>query len=404
VALLKMNRPQKVWPLLQHSEDPRVRSYLIHRLSPLGADPRALVQRLETEKEVSIRRALLLCLGEFGPKAFPPAQRQRLLPQLLDLYRTHPDPGLHGAVAWLVQQWGWQKKLAAIDQELATGKVAGGRKWYVNRQGQTMVIVEGPADFLMGSPRTEAGREGGAEGRVEMRHKKRIPRSFALAAHEVTVEQFRRFRKDHRYNPEYARTPDSPVNLVTWYEAAEYCNWLSKREGIAEDQWCYAPNAEGKFAEGMRVRPNYLRLRGYRLPSEAEWEYACRAGAVTSRYYGEAEELLEKYAWYAKNSLNRRLLPGATFKPNDWGLFDMLGNALEWCQDPILYYRPGISNKASEDREYYQDITDRNSRVLRGGAFTVLAVFVRSAQRYRYASANLDLSVGLRPARTLTTD
>jgi formylglycine-generating enzyme required for sulfatase activity len=404
VAMLKMGRPQKVWPLLRHSEDPRVRSYLIHRLSPLGADPRALVQPLEAEKDVSVRRALLLCLGEFGEKEFPPAQRRQLLPQLLDLYRTHPDPGLHGSVAWLLQQWGWQKKLTEIDQGLATGKVLGGRKWYVNQQGQTIVIIDGPAEFLMGSPRTEAGREGGVEGRVEKRHKQRIPRSFALAAHEVTVEQFRRFRKDFHYNPEYARTADSPVNEVTWYEAAEYCNWLSKREGIPEDQWCYEANQDGKFGEGMRVRPNYLRLRGYRLPTEAEWEYACRAGAVTSRYYGEAEELLEKYAWYAKNSLCGRLLPGANFKPNDWGLFDMLGNANEWCQDPVLNYPPGIANKASEDWGYYQDITGRDSRVLRGGSFTYPAVAVRSAPRLGVAPWGRYWDVGFRPARTFTTE
>ena len=82
----------------------------------------------------------------------------------------------------------------------------------------------------------------------------------------------------------------------------------------------------------MKTVPDFLDRSGYRLPTEAEWEYACRSGAVTSRYYGGSVELLGQYAWYNQNSKDRAW-PCGLVKPNDLGLFDMLGNVYEWCQE-----------------------------------------------------------------------
>jgi formylglycine-generating enzyme required for sulfatase activity len=124
---------------------------------------------------------------------------------------------------------------------------------------------------------------------------------------------------------------------------------------------------------------------------------------VTSRYYGETEELLGKYAWYSKNSLARGLLPGVPGKlgvggdclqPNDYGLFDMLGNALEWCQDRAALY------EGEEDKEEKGDVEDRISRVLRGGSFYGLPGVARSAFRVGWAPTYRNVSVGFRPARS----
>src|SRR6202043_366575 len=103
-------------------------------------------------------------------------------------------------------------------------------------------------------------------------------RNYAIAAKEVTVEQFLRFRNDHAYAKHSTPTLDCPVNMVTWYDAVAYCNWLSDQEGLER---CYEPNAQGAYAAGMKMKANYLQLTGYRLPTEAEWEYACRAQALT---------------------------------------------------------------------------------------------------------------------------
>jgi formylglycine-generating enzyme required for sulfatase activity len=413
VALLRLGQPERVWPLLRHRPDPRVRSYLLAVVGVLGADPQALWQRFDAEPEVSARRALLLALGEFGDKELPAAKREALLSRLFALYRDDPDSGIHGAAAWLLCQWGQRDKLKTLDAELAQRDkelARGGRqppeptrRWYVNGQRQTMVILPGPAEFWMGSPRTEAERSGGPEGPNETRHYQRIGRSFALAAHEVTVEQFRKFRANHSYNKPFSPTPDHPINYVTWFDAAEYCNWLSKEEGIPEDQWCYEPNAMKQYAAGMRVKPDALSLQGYRLPTEAEWEYACRAGVADARYFGETEELLARHAWYTTNSQHKNMTLPGSFRPNDLGLFDLLGNALEWCEDPSYYYQPGTRSNPKEDVFGINDLKSIDiqiSRVMRGGSFGLGALSVRSAYRNLYAPSSHSAINGFRPART----
>jgi formylglycine-generating enzyme required for sulfatase activity len=189
------------------------------------------------------------------------------------------------------------------------------------------------------------------------------------------------------------------VVFTSWFDAVAYCNWLSKQERLPQSEWCYEPNPQGEFAQGMKLAQNYLRRSGYRLPTEAEWEYAARAGAVTSRYFGESEELLPRYAWYNKYALDRTW-PVGSLKPNDLALFDVLGNVWTWCQDRFKDYRQGEVEKPDEDTEDGLTINFQQFRVIRGGAFDTHASLVRSADRlWRVPSLRFH-NLGLRPART----
>jgi formylglycine-generating enzyme required for sulfatase activity len=427
VALLRLGRPERAWKVLQHSADPTARSYLIHRLGPFGADAKMLVQRLDAEPDITIRRALLLSLGGFGDRELSPGQRRTLLPKVKEIYCIAADPGLHAAGEWLLRHWGQQAWLAETNDAWAKDKDGRAEKlerlakamalerpgglsalvappsarkkplpppaWYVNDQGQTMVILPGPVEFTMGSPATEKGRQ-----KVEQQHQRWIGRNSALAAKPVTVAEFRRFLRGEWLNTDYMPTDDCPVTAMTWHEAAAYCNWLSKQEGIHEEQWCYVTNT---FGQVIGVKENYLHLTGYRLPTEAEWEYACRAGAVTGRYCGAGQELLDKYGWYQKNSQDRAWPPGK-LKPNDLGLFDMHGNVFCWCQNAFQDYPVAGPDQVVDDNEDLQSRNMQANRVLRGGTFDLSAGYVRSALRGRNAPGTRLISVGFRPARTFT--
>ncbi len=387
MALLVMGKGEKVWPLLKHSPDPTMRSYLMERLGPGGVDPKVLTGRLKEEKEVSVKRAILLSLGEYGLDRLSLAERQNQLPWLVELYRDDPDPGIHGAAEWLLRQWQASDEMKAINKGLATGKVEGKRQWYLNRQGQTMVVVPTPGEFWMGES--------------QEKHRRKIDRIFAIASKEVTVEQFLRFRKEHEYDKQYVSTVACPVNAVSWYDAAAYCNWLGEQEGLPKEEWCYEPNQQGQYAAGMKVAPDYLKRTGYRLPTEGEWEHACRAGGDTLYSFGESADLLEKYGWFDKNSLSKSH-PVGLLKSNDLGLFDLHGNDWEWCQDVYKPYPDGVDGKAYDDKEAdIGIITGKDSRVLRGGSFDYRASNVRSSYRNLFVPSYRVGSYGIRPSRTL---
>ncbi|QDV38848.1 formylglycine-generating enzyme family protein [Tautonia plasticadhaerens] len=374
-------------------------AWLVDRSRPLD---RLLIDRgVLSSEDAGLVRAVLP-LGSYPEDALPDRLRDPLARRLLDWYANDPDPGLHSAIGWLLRRrWGLGGAVDALNLQLASPGPAGGRGWYVTPHGLlTFVVVRGPVEFRMGSTlQTDPDRADD-----EAAHTRLIDRSFALASREVTAAEFAAFLRNHPELPEHrdpstlreAPTGDCPAAAVSWYDAARFCNWASQLEGLPEDQWCY-PEPVGP---GMTLPDDHLDRLGYRLPTEAEWEYACRAGSAASRPFGGSDPRLEHYAWSITNA-DRQLHPVGSLKPNDLGVFDLLGNASEWCDAPYAEEFPPAEGDAVPDLLRPSPLSDDVGRVLRGGSFRDTAPDLRSASRTGDRPGYVCPGYGFRLARTL---
>ena len=226
--------------------------------------------------------------------------------------------------------------------------------------------ASGSAEVLIPSGTLLMGDRGGRPNEAPA-HAVKID-SIAMDIYEVTQADFARHDLP---NPSHFKGPELPVEQVTWPQAALFCNARSRAEGL---QPCYNEDtAECNFA-----------ANGYRLPTEAEWEYACRAGSKTAYSFGADQGQLGRFAWFKENA-NKKTHPVGQKQPNAWGLFDMHGNVSEWCND--IY-----------DEAYYQQASSENPRgpaegkqyVLRGGSWASSADANRSAYRVGESSGFSD--------------
>ena len=195
---------------------------------------------------------------------------------------------------------------------------------------------------------------------------------FAIDRHEVTQAEFETLMEG---NPSRWKDPANPVEQIRWPQAAAYCNARSRSEGL---QPCY----------DLRTWECDFEADGYRLPTEAEWEYACRAGTTTRHYFGDSPAKLKRHGWYKENC-SMRPRPVGLKQPNPWGLYDMYGNVWEWCND---LYGEG----------YYRESPDRNprgpeagkTRVLRGGCWNSRPDQCRSSYRFDENPGYTDVCFG----------
>ncbi len=225
--------------------------------------------------------------------------------------------------------------------------------------GMEFILI--PAgEFNLGSPPEEKERFD-SESPV---HKVKINTSFYLGKSAVTQKQWKKIMGD---NLSHFKGEDRPVEMVTWKEVQEFVAKMNEMEGTDK----------------------------YRLPSEAEWEYACRAGAQTSYFFGEDKSKLKEYAWYAGNS-GSKTHPIGQKKPNPWGLYDMHGNIWEWVQDE---WHEDYNGSPSNGNAWEEgNILDRVSR---GGSWYCNTELCRSACRFRRKPDSRFGNLGFRMLREL---
>jgi formylglycine-generating enzyme required for sulfatase activity len=237
-----------------------------------------------------------------------------------------------------------------------------------------MKLVLIPAgEFLMGSPDSDKD----AYPQEKPQHRVRITQSFYLGATPVTQGQYRAITDT---NPSsFKGSDDLPVERVSWHEAVAFCNKLSEREGL-KPFYQFGPGAQSGG-------------EGYRLPTEAEWEYACRAGSQTRFSFGDDEASLGEYARFSGNA-GSKTHPVGQKRANGWGLYDMHGSVWEWCEDGYK-------------TDYYQESpaadplgpSGASDRVIRGGCWGRDPRDARSASRYRRTPEDRNFSLGFRLAR-----
>jgi formylglycine-generating enzyme required for sulfatase activity len=353
------------WAAFRHGPDPTARSWLIQLTAASGVPVERIIRRLSTEPDESGRRALIHVLGRYRDESLPPAAREQLINHLLKLYSDYADPGVHFSAQWLLRTWGQQHRMDEIDMAATSGAPVDSRRWYRTKSGHEMVLIPTPITFFMGSPASERGRHTSEKLPQPME----IAYRFAVAAKEVTIEQYRLFMPEHRAG--VARSSDWPVTQVSLYDAARFCNWLSEQEGLPPEQMCYEMND----AERAHLVPAFQSRRGFRLPLLHEAECAARSGTVTSRHFGSSDELLVYYDRFLENS-SLQPAPVGSYLPNDFGLFDTLGNVAEWSHGPD------------------ETVPQRGYR--RGGSYNLPSEWLRSAQVVGFRSDGPSDSVGFR--------
>ncbi len=380
--------------LLQRTSDNSLRTALINEAAESGLTIDQVMHLLHEANDEAYLAALILTLGSFQPAEFAVQQRQSIEELVVSSFRDEADPEVHTAILWLINHWPQTTATAASDwvtqltstvrsmrqrHQLRTIPVDGG--WYETPHNTTMVVIPVGASFVAGSPTDESGRVSDDSPHTERQRQVRLPSAFSVSTTEVTEKQFSDAWPIPGRGP-HTSTSNRPVMGISWHQAAWYCNRISEMEGIPKSQHCYIPIAGTSDEYGRySLKEEYQALTGYRLLSEDEWEYCCRAGTQTPRFFGQDSTYAQHYM-VMKEAGNSTAIDVGSRKPNSFGLFDMLGNAAEWVNAPA-------------------QTTTRPTRRVRGGSVTTGMERMRSALRLRVEEGYPHPSVGMRIARSI---
>jgi serine/threonine protein kinase/formylglycine-generating enzyme required for sulfatase activity len=329
ITLLHLGDSTGAQSILALAPDPIFRTTFIHAYTGWHGDLHDLARLLQGTGGPAFRSGLCAAVGLVDPSGLDADTRSLIARVIIDIYREDLDGATHSSAEWAL--WKWRERVPPVSN--SAGAILG-RSWFLNAHGLTMIeIPEGRITF------DSRGQASPPQRELSFRHR------FYMSAKEVDVRLFNQFVSDPDASAQerprdwigpqrgICPTEDCPVNMVSWFDALLFCNWLSRTEGL---QPCYVQevSANEKAAHPLEARIwncNFA-ANGYRLPTDAEWEYACRAGATTAYSFGDSPELLPSFGYFFVNS-KARAWPGGQLLPNNWGLFDMHGNLAEWCWD-----------------------------------------------------------------------
>jgi len=368
--------------------DPIQRTIFIDEFSAWHGDVTKLAMYCQPQSDAALQSGICLAVGSIALGQVTEAERNAWKPVLTQWYETASDGVTHSAAGWALHQWGIEAPVLS-----ETSQPSAGRQWVVNSLGMTLLEIK-PGVFVRKDQTSEA--------KVQT---VQLTRAFFLSDREISVGQFQQFISDANYpngdKPEkwpgaeaqISPTSDHPVQHLNWYDAVLFCNWLSRKEGRAP---CYERTGEkekSRINQNQEVEHDKWRLvssgTGYRLPTEAEWEYACRAGTTTEYASGGDDEMLRKYAVFDVS----HTASGGSKLPNGWGLFDMHGNVWEWCWDGYADYD---AKSPAVDPTGAAGVPDR---VFRGGSWFRTAGDTRASYRYGGTPVIRVNDLGFRVAR-----
>lgn len=460
ITLLKLGEWDSAGRAFEMSDDPEAITQFIHgcRDRDVGGQDLLELLRFTTQYhadrrlQANVRRAVLMALGDFALEELPASDRESLLRELADWYAQDPSAAVHSAAGWLLRQWNQLDVVRRIDQTPIP--YSADREWFTLALQVTPRVKRPPTTE---SPETSDEAKGGEEPAVaetssasndaasqdvaaydaalddatdaeqtffmtfvvipagdywigsvdgepvrqneEIRHRVSIKSPFAMLDREVTFEELIAFNPlFETFMQQYSAQPAEAAFAPMWYEAVEYCRWLSQQAGLEESQQSYAtveemdalhairePSPEAAWApRNWAIR---LNRSGFRLPTEAEWELACRAGVRTTYAFGSDSNLLPHYAWTSQNC--KQVQPPKMRRPGLNGLFDMHGNLWEWCHD---WHSPYAADGAVDPLGPEAGTI----RINRGGSWDHDAANCRASIRFGAPPTNRNLILGFR--------
>lgn len=384
-VLMMLGHPETLEEILASKHQEELRGATLEAFGELQIPVAWLLARLANHHDLNLRRACGCALALYPQSNVSQSIDENVQTACIQILSKVRDPGLRSALNAIADAW-----------QFEIGTIPANPSYEIDSMSKNRLVIIHPEEPIWcGSPASEPGRDGGKEPLTSFR----LKHDFAIATHEVTVAQFLKFRPGHKWSSGYASSLDSPVIDVSLFDAMAYCRWLSEVEGMAESDMCYPPLQAIK--PSMTLPQNYLDRSGYRLPTEAEWEHACRGGASQGRWFGFDPNRLHAHAWTAQNSdfqLHRigRLLP------NDFGLFDMLGNSMEWSQTQYLVY-PRLQEESLQDPAGEKLTIEANDRyATRGGSMLYQPLDARASQRSFHSAETVRVYLSFRIAKTVS--